>query len=562
MAASADEAPTTSPSCVRVFYDQTGSAGFRDGQLHATAVQNLLGHFPAYQSRISPIEKYKSGQLEDCKATIYVGTVPGNPIPAAFLADYGHTTKNVFWLGSNLDQIPAVDLKNLLGFEYAGVTSVDNQHLDAQRRPTFFRAIQYKGETFEKFGEFDEGTTHFSGDFSMIRLKDSNMGGTALAQAEHGWTHEKIPFAVRKQNRFYMADVPFEYLHEGDRYLIFADLLFDLLGESPRFSGKKPAVFRIEDISSCVPDAQLARIAQIARETSTPFAVALIPIYADPFHANSGCTGSPARLEMNQDARFLTRVRDLIAANGHLVWHGVTHQMDSSKNPSGVSGEDYEFWDMVHGRPSPFSQPRLLLDRLATGWTALSASGLSPQIWEVPHYLAAPQDYRIFAQVFSWSIGRITYFPHRASGLPGGSNPNLWFETNGMQGQTERIRQLAGAQITLLSPQNFGQFFPYEIYGDAYGQRVLPENMGYFEEYNPAAVNHMLAIAKRNRVIRDAWASFFFHPYLLEGQSDSELRRFLQGIRDLGYEFVDLDAFVRERKNILRPEPDWVSLPE
>jgi len=42
------------------------------------------------------------------------------------------------------------------------------------------------------------------------------------------------PYAIRMKALWYIADVPFSYMAEGGRYLVFCDLLHDILGSTRR----------------------------------------------------------------------------------------------------------------------------------------------------------------------------------------------------------------------------------------------------------------------------------------------------------------------------------------
>jgi hypothetical protein len=66
-----------------------------------------------------------------------------------------------------------------------------------------------------------------------------------------------------------------------------------------------------------------------------------------------------------------------------------------------------------------------------------------------------------------------------------------------------------------------------------------PENIGNIEPvaYNTHPVRlpaDLVASAKRNLVVRDGVASFFYHPYL----GTSYLKQSVEGIQGLGYTFV------------------------
>jgi peptidoglycan/xylan/chitin deacetylase (PgdA/CDA1 family) len=51
----------------------------------------------------------------------------------------------------------------------------------------------------------------------------------------------------------------------------------------------------------------------------------------------------------------------------------------------------------------------------------------------------------------------------------------------------------------------------------------------------------MLEAARLNKVVRDAWASFFWHPVLIRTELGiHSLERLVDGVRAEGYEFVSL----------------------
>lgn len=78
-------------------------------------------------------------------------------------------------------------------------------------------------------------------------------------------------------------------------------------------------------------------------------------------------------------------------------------------------------------------------------------------------------------------------------------------------------------------------------------------------------LDQMLASAKRNRVLRDHWASLFIHPVLVLPNQEEGLgsfpgdgtavSRLIQGIQNLGYRFIDLEEWVQQQQNLLRPPP-------
>ncbi|MDD5657153.1 MAG: DUF2334 domain-containing protein, partial [Elusimicrobia bacterium] len=217
--------------------------------------------------------------------------------------------------------------------------------------------------------------------------------------------------------------------------------------------------------------------------------------------------------------------------------------------------------------PMPWDGVRFVLNRLEEGWELLDQVRVKPSAWIAPHYQASPLDYEIFGQVFNWNMGRAIYFPfvrvHQAQRLP----EALTLERSGLAGRAGRLRYLADLSVECapeLAPN--GQFFPYEIYGDVYGQRLIPEDVGNVQPYltrqvlKTVAIDDMIRVLRRNRVLRDVWGSFFFHPFQLEntardGGRPCALERLVREARRAGYEFVDLKAWIRDAPLERRPEP-------
>jgi hypothetical protein len=70
---------------------------------------------------------------------------------------------------------------------------------------------------------------------------------------------------------------------------------------------------------------------------------------------------------------------------------------------------------------------------------------------------------------------------------------------------------------------------------------------------------------KRNRKMRDTWASYFIHPFLLEETGGeglarfpgdvSEIERLVKSTQEAGYEFINLKEWIEKQPLIRRPEP-------
>jgi hypothetical protein len=83
-----------------------------------------------------------------------------------------------------------------------------------------------------------------------------------------------------------------------------------------------------------------------------------------------------------------------------------------------------------------------------------------------------------------------------------------------------------------------GQYMPYTV-RDVYNMKVLADTLGGIEpqpyfSYPARLPADIIADAQRNLVVRDGWASFFYHTY----DSISYLQQAVTGLKGLGYTFV------------------------
>ena len=467
-----------------ILYDAAGSYSWL-GRLHAQMLANLLGHFPL-SYRIAPVENYQAGDLSSCRQIFYFGTVYDNPLPAAFCQEIVATDKPVCWFQYNLWQIsgePAFRMK--FGFEFDYIDSAG------------YSNITYKAETLSK----DQNAPELG---RVSILNPAIVQVPAIAWGES--PSNSIPYVVHSSNFWYVADSPFSYISEEDRYLVFADLLHDIV--CIPHSESRRALIRLEDINPLYPlDALRAAGDYLARQ-NIPFAVSVIPVYVDPLGIYNN--GQPETVPMTTTPAFIDTLKYLQTQGGQLVMHGCTHQYSNVINPyTGVSADDYEFFrvqvdaqgQMVEYEPVPEDSSLWASNRVQTGLLEFSGAGLRPVAWETPHYTASALDYAVFAQLFPLTLQRVVYFES--------------------------------------SNHSAGQFFPYPIERDVYGQRIVPENLGNVEpvSWNGFPIRlpqDVVRAARKNRVIRDAWASAYFHPYL----DLQYLREMVEGIKEQGYDFV------------------------
>jgi len=166
--------------------------------------------------------------------------------------------------------------------------------------------------------------------------------------------------------------------------------------------------------------------------------------------------------------------------------------------------------------------------------------------------------------MFHWNYHRTVYFPYRVvqdTGLPKELKAfNCKPEECG-----DRRRAILNNINVEVDYHSFGGVpVPYIIYKDPYGQSVIPETLGMidFAFYGPktwrpvSTPEDIIRRAKKLKVIRGAIASFFWHPQLLDQNfryyrevpnsyesigGKNSLRLVVEGIKDLGYEFVSIN---------------------
>ncbi len=515
--AGAGATPPAGPSGILILHDSTGDWGWL-GAMHARSLANLLGHF-SVPCTIAPVEQYSAGQIEGYRTVFYLGVVYDNPLPATFLQDVMQTSRTICWFRYNLWQIawnesryPVPGFETRFGFRFAGL-----------ERPGYTRVL-YRGRWFTKNAKDPElGLTEV--------VNRGACSVPAFAYPSDGTSGDQVPYIVQGRNLWYVADVPFSYVTEEDRYLAFADALHDILGIQHAESHR--ALIRIEDVNpTSSPDALRATADYLFSE-SVPFLISVVPVYQDPYgYSNSGV---PTQRFLSKEPEFVEALRYMQSRGGQILLHGYTHQYNSTAKPyTGITGEDFEFYrttlnenqGLVFVGPVPEDSYRWVRSRVVAAQQELHAAGLSEVGWETPHYAASAGDYRFFGQRFRLTVQRALYHPTADGG---------GVRWDGLQPQQPG------------NPTYFtGQLFPYVIERDAYGQKILPENLGLVDlvgwnGYGKWMPEDIIRAAAANLAVRDGWASSYFHPFLDIGY----LRQVVQGVKALGYTYVSVSPDTR-----------------
>jgi uncharacterized protein YdaL len=480
--------PRAAPAPALVLFDPSAS-GF--GETQAIAMGHLVSHFGSW--RVKGVAEYAPGDLDASSMVAYVGVDPGAGLPAAFLDDVLSGRRPVLWLAGNVDALVTRDPGFTARFGFA---------VGPTERPGT-AAVEYKGARLlrdARDGTVVRGASIVDGAKAQVLATAVRADGS------------RFPWAVRAGHLTYVGEVPFSYAQDGDRALAVADILFDLV--APGTPERHRGLVRIEDVSPILPPENLRAVADTLASLGAPFSVAVIPVFEDPLGAFYG-DGKPLHIAMRDAPRFVEALRYMVDRGGTLVMHGYTHQFSNVRNPySGMSGQDFEFWSarMQSGAvhltgPIPGDSAVWTTTRVKLGLAEFAASGLpAPQIFEFPHYAASPSDARAVRQLVPNAYHRGLYFPGVMSGSEDLSNP-------------------------------LSQTFPYDV-TDVYGFPIVPENCGFYsptpDGFSSHSVPELVARAAANKVVRDGFASFFFHPWF----DPALLRDAVSGMEGLGYTFV------------------------
>jgi uncharacterized protein YdaL len=507
-----------------VLYDAPAGTEFQKlGLAYAIMLRNLLGHFDA-QVDLLPVDQYTAGKIDNYDATFYMGAYYNNLPPASFLADAEATQKTLVWFKYNLWQLAwdsQYSFTATHGFSFNGLRGLNSVPNAGNTAPGFFDTVTYKGLPFVKYYAYDStaNVVNADPDIGVTAITDPTKASTVLTISDPK-TQETAPYVVRSGNFWYVADMPFSYIGPRDRYLIFADMLHDILGIQHAESHK--ALVRLEDVGALVSVANMKTLSNYLSGQHIPFSVATIPHYVDSLGVYNN--GVPQTIPLSQAKNLKTSLNYALAHGGEIVMHGYTHQYSNIRNPNtGVSADDYEFWNIVQNSPVAEDSTAWATGRLQAGLNELASNGYHPVAWETPHYQASAIDYRAMAANFATTYQRAVYY-------------------------TADIPQF---NAPIAKDFAVGQIYPYVISKDWYGQRIVPESLGNIEydihtidptsNYNYTAQT-ILTNAQYAKTVRDGYASFFFHPFWLDPSLHTpglaDFKTIIKGITNMGYTWI------------------------
>ncbi len=462
------------------------------GAITEQLLRNLLGHF-AVRVTTRPVTAYRRGEIAQYDATFYLGVVRHGALPASFTHDVAASQHTVCWIDEHLGQL--ADL------------------------PTFTRryGVKYLGMDKDEYTDFRYRVFRFTRHLDdpvlgKLQILDRRKARVVATCATSDTETPPVPYITQTANLWYVADNPFYNAGDEDRYLIFADVLHDILGIHHREQHR--AMVRLEDIHPLTPPAKLREIGDLFRELGVPFSIALIPEYRDPRGVENH--GVPRKVRLDEMPQLVETLHYLERCGGSIVLHGYTHQFSDKLNPySGLSAEDSEFMREVRlpdgtmqDTPVPGDCARWVRTRLRLAHRILDRCGLKAVAWNTPHYIASETDYRELARHFTRFVDSGQYYAVDPAG------------------------KLVGE----------GQMMPY-VLRDVYGCLRIPETLGYFnftatDDEALRRPEEMLKLARAQLGVRDGWASFFFHI----DKPLAAVKETILGLKAMGYTFVPVTS--------------------
>jgi uncharacterized protein YdaL len=485
---------TSPPERVLVLYPDEG-INREIAELYAVNIANLVGRHA--RATLAPMGAYSAGDRSGFMALIVVNSAWNQPLPEALLQDALSDVGQTVWIHRGIDRLLAHAPVTVESFGWSALDETSQA----------FSSVAYKGEIFTRNAES-------STQLARVTITDADRV-EVLAELV-GDDGVRLPWAVRSGSFTYVTESPMAYANEDDRYLVFADILSHIL--APDLAPVRRALVRIEDIGPEADSAQIQAITDTLSQAQIPFSATVYDTYVDP----SGHFSGGERREFDLvDRPFVAKaLREIIRADGTLIMHGHTHQYQAVANPHfGTSGGDYEFFraglsesgrfDLIG--PLEVDDQMSWLRRIDTAFQVWDEANLpAPWAFTFPHYAGSHTAYRAISERFSYRYERVLYY--------GG-------EVNGSVDRASLF---------------IDQFFPYPV-RDIRGDVILPETLGNLAppgNVHGRTMDAMLETARRNLVLREAYASFFYHWYL----GPEDLLHLVGELEGLGYEFVPLEA--------------------
>jgi uncharacterized protein YdaL len=334
--------PQSATPNVGIFYEGP-DLPLAGGYLGAHYVENLLGHF-GLRGELIRLNDYRQNQVAHYRAAFYIGGTRNAALPQNFLKDVMSSAQPFCWLGMHIDQLLAAS---------------------RGRRQYGFRYVGYQGSL--RGWRIDYKDTVFPEDEFNLNLVEPIPGSPVQIRATAIRSdHSRMPYVLNQGQFWYFAEAPFGTGRDSDRYLVFCDLLHDIL--EVNHPQQSEALVRIEDISAEGEPSHLRAAADVLSKRQIPFQIATIPVYRDP--ANN------VEMRLSDRPRVVEAIQYMIEPGGTPVMHGWTHQYRAT------TGDDYELWDGIKNSAIAGDSEGEIVRRIEWGLAELFTDRIFPVAFE------------------------------------------------------------------------------------------------------------------------------------------------------------------------------------
>jgi len=266
----------------------------------------------------------------------------------------------------------------------------------------------------------------------------------------------KSPFVLNDDNLWYVSRID---LNEPLFY-IFADVLMEIL--PGKVEGYQKVYIRIEDVHPFRDTKKLRAIADYLGDKGIPFMVGLIPAHRLP--------GEKYVTEFDELPDFVEAIQYMQERGGTIILNGYTHTIYESD----IKGEGFEYWDGDKDQPLEVNIDDWVRYTIGRGIMLTVENEIYPLGFEAPHYAMSQGAYASLKKYFSTYSGQI--------------QSSDW----GFSSST----------------------VPYELRDTKLFNKLLPENLGYVDPFDPDSIQKIKHNYEMIQIVRHHMAGVFFHSYL------------------------------------------------
>jgi uncharacterized protein YdaL len=182
-----------------------------------------------------------------------------------------------------------------------------------------------------------------------------------------------------------------------------------------------------------------------------------------------------------------------------VVQHGSRHHRMDPRNHGMGSGAAFEFFFTDDHTMGAEEARKFAVKRMTEGYRTLAAAGLTPVLFEAPHYELSPGQQKVADQMY-----------------PVMHHSPIFYD---------------GKRMNILLPW----------FTNRNGTVYVPSSLGYIDVANKDSVRDILyQLEELKKIMPDPVVIVFFHPFMIDHAGrETDLMQLITGTRKLGYRFIN-----------------------